>query len=51
MKGSDVPGGSRWGGNPAMELAPAEPARPVRSPLDTTQGPQNDRRAALVGSR
>jgi non-ribosomal peptide synthetase-like protein len=51
MKGSDVPTGARWGGNPAMELAPAEPAQPVRPPLATTQGPQNDRRAALVGSR
>ena len=54
MKGSDVPAGSRWGGNPAMELAdPQLDASELdRSPSDTTQGPQNDdRRAALAGSR
>ncbi len=49
MKGSDVPAGSRWGGNPAMELAGQQLDRFL---LDATRGRQDDnRRAALVGSR
>jgi non-ribosomal peptide synthetase-like protein len=40
MKGSEVPAGSRWGGNPAMEIESAPAAPPA---------PHDDRRAALAG--
>jgi len=43
MKGSEVTAGSRWGGNPAMEIESA--------PEATTAAPHDDnRRAALAGS-